>query len=516
MKKVLIVDDDFLVRTYLKQMIPWEERGLFIVGDAKNGAEALEILQREGADILIADVSMPIMNGIELTRWVKKNSPSTHILILSCHDDFAYVKEAMQLGIDDYLLKNNLTEETLLDALKKILDALDVQPENDSAIERLALIGRKKLREDFFTAFDTDDGNLDELACNAEISATFQTAAAMMIVPQNWLQRERELSDAERETFFAAFAEMSVNACKNTAGEKVQAFVFTSHRSGFFHWGLLVDFAAENFFDAVTRTVAERLQNFAKLYFNLELKIFLTPTKKNLAELSDEWQKLYVARADSFYSDEKIFSAETLPSTTEKISDALETSARELIDALSFIDEDFNDALKNFRESIFAAKLHPDALANFVAELFTEAERNLLPSPSQAESFSDWFARLENFLLELRGRQGRDRLHPAIRLALRYIDEHYREDISQTTVADAVHLNASYFSSLFKKSLGQGFAEYLTKLRIERVKERLATTSEKIKAVAASEGFRDAQYFVKIFKKTTGLTPSEYRQKFFH
>ena len=98
MKKVLIVDDDFLVRTYL-------EHGFYIVGDAKNGREALDFLQHDGADILIADVSMPIMDGIELTRWVKKNSPRTHILILSCHDDFIYVKEAMKLGIDDYLLK---------------------------------------------------------------------------------------------------------------------------------------------------------------------------------------------------------------------------------------------------------------------------------------------------------------------------------------------------------------------------------------------------------------------------
>lgn len=120
MKKVLIVDDDFLVRTYLKQMINWESHGFYIIGDAKNGREALELLQRDGVDILIADVSMPIMDGIELTRRVKKFSPSTHILILSCHDDFVYVKEAMKLGIDDYLLKNDLSEETLLDALNKI------------------------------------------------------------------------------------------------------------------------------------------------------------------------------------------------------------------------------------------------------------------------------------------------------------------------------------------------------------------------------------------------------------
>lgn len=102
MYRVIIADDDFLVLTYLKQMIPWQDQGFLIVGDAKNGQEAMELLKREGADVCITDVSMPVMNGIELTRWIKGNSPTTHVLVLSCHDDFAYVKEAMKLGIDDY------------------------------------------------------------------------------------------------------------------------------------------------------------------------------------------------------------------------------------------------------------------------------------------------------------------------------------------------------------------------------------------------------------------------------
>ena len=504
MKKVLIVDDDFLVRTYLKQMISWEERGFYIIGDAKNGREAIELLQHDGADILIADVSMPIMDGIELTRWVKKNLPSTHVLILSCHDDFIYVKEAMKLGIDDYLLKNNLTEETLIEALDKISFAAE---ENDSTIERLALIGRKKLLEDFFRAFDTVSDKLDELARDAELNTNFKSAAALMIIPERW--RERLLTDVDRENFLSAFSEMALNTCRNLFSDKIQPLIFDSRKDGFFHWCLIVD-AAD------TRQIAERLQNFAKLYFNLELKIFLTTPQKSLDALSKAWQKLYVARADSFYRDEKIFSAEELPPLKLTIDAALKTSGRELTEALSFTDEDFSAALATFREKLLSVELHPEILSTFIAELFDESERNLLPVASQAENFSEWFTLLEKFLNDLRSRQGRDYLHPAIRLALRFIEAHYREEISQTTVADAVHLNPSYFSTLFKKSVGKGFSDYLTDLRIEHVKERLATTSEKINAIATSEGFSDYQYFVKIFKRLTGLRPSQYREKFLH
>ena len=502
MKKVLIVDDDFLVRTYLKQMIPWEAHGFYIIGDAKNGREALELLQRDGADILIADVSMPIMDGIELTRQAKKFSPRTHILILSCHDDFVYVKQAMKLGIDDYLLKNDLSEETLLDALKKI----SFDAEDNTEIERLAVIGRKKLREDFFRAFDAGETDkLEKLAADAEIPLNF-SAAAFMIIPRHWREREQLLAENERENFLAAFAEMTLNTCRNLLGEKIQPLIFDSTRGEFFHWGLLVAGGG--------RELAERLLNFAKLYFNLELKIFLSPPKKNLAELASQWLKIFDGRADSFYSDEKIFSVEETEPPTIKISDALKNSGREVVEALSFIDEDFSAVLKNFREKLLAAKIHPEVLSTFVAGLFAEEERNLLPSPLQTENFSEWFARLEKFLNELRGGQGKDYLHPAIRLALRYIEEHYREEISQTDIADAVHLNNSYFSTLFKKSLGKGFSDYLTELRIAHVKARLTAFSEKIRVILADCGFHDYQYGVKVFKRLTSLTPSEYRRKF--
>ena len=377
-------------------------------------------------------------------------------------------------------------------------------------MERLALIGRKKLQEDFFQAFDAgnDLDKLADLANDADLRTTFQTATALMIIPKNWTGREQLLFDMERENFLSAFAEMTLNACKNTFGDKVSPMTFVSRKDGFFHWCLIVD--ADN-----ARGIAECLQAFAKMYFNLELKIFSSPPKKTFAELSRAWHKLYEARTNSFYSDAKILSAEDLPPLEIKIPDELKTSGGGLVEALSYIDEDFSIALNSFRERLLVARLHPEILSVFIAELFSE-ERNLLPSPLQAENFSSWFGQLENFLRTLRSRQGKDYLPPAIRLALRYIEVHYRQDISQSDVADAVHLNASYFSTLFKKSVGKGFSDYLTDLRIEHVKERLATTSEKIKDISTAEGFTDYQYFCKLFKRFTNLTPSQYRQKFLH
>ena len=363
------------------------------------------------------------------------------------------------------------------------------------------------MHEDFFSAFDSgnDFEQLDNLARDAGLNINPQSTA-LMIIPKNWLEREQILSDNERENFLSAFAEMSLNTCRNLLGDNVQPLIFCSEHKGFFHWGLIIG-------SIVTHELAERLQTFAKMYFNLELKIFLSTPQKNFVELSQVWQKIYDARLDSFYSDEKIFYVENLPPTEIKITDDLKIAGNKLVCALSLIDDDFSDALKNFREKILAAKIHPEILSAVVSELFPE-ERNILPSPLQAENFPEWFTRFEKFVNDLRTRHGKDYLHPAIRLALRYIESHYRDEITQSDVAEAVHLNPSYFSTLFKKSFGKGFSDYLTDLRIEHVKERLVTTTEKIKVISTSEGFTDYQYFCKLFKRLTDLTPSQYREKF--
>ena len=392
MKKVLIADDDFLVRNYLKQMINWEQHGLKIIADAKNGLEAEELLKKISADILISDVSMPIMDGIELTRRVKKNFPNTHILILSCHDDFNHVKTAIKLGIDDYILKNDLTPETLLDALNKI------QILNTDEDDEQSIIDQNKIRREFFKCFDENSDSAQLMKLIDEGEFKFKSTAALIIIPRDKNNREKN--------FFNAFSEMSFNVCKNILDEKVQTYLFNCADEKFIHWGLLID--DDEIDDEHLNKIIERLKNFSQRYFNLDLDCEKISAQKNIIELSYQWR--------------------------QKINEMVE-----------------------------------------------------------------------------------EKKYPAsIRAAIKYIKEHYREDLSQTTVAEEIFLNASYFSTLFKKYLGIGFNEYLVDLRLNHMKHRLETTTEKIQDIAMTEGFSDYQYFCKVFKKSVGMNPSTYRQKFFH
>ena len=193
MKKIVIADDDFLVRTYLKQMLPWEEMGFVVVGDAKNGKEALRLVEREQPMLLITDICMPVMNGIDLIKELKAAGSSVHILVLSCHDDFAYVKEAMQRGIDDYVLKTDLTPEKMEAFLGRCVQSMAEEASASPGTDDLARIGRGKLRQDFFSAFTHGAGEeeLRALARAGGIDPAIQLAGAMLIHIRDWGRRRQ-------------------------------------------------------------------------------------------------------------------------------------------------------------------------------------------------------------------------------------------------------------------------------------------------------------------------------------
>lgn len=124
MMKVLLADDDFLVRSYLKGLIDWEAHGYQLVGTARDGEEALAMTEEQKPDLIIADISMPMVDGIELIKELKRRKNKAIVVVLSCHDEFEYVKEAMKQGAKEYILKNMLTEESLLDVLDEMKQAI--------------------------------------------------------------------------------------------------------------------------------------------------------------------------------------------------------------------------------------------------------------------------------------------------------------------------------------------------------------------------------------------------------
>ena len=149
-----------------------------------------------------------------------------------------------------------------------------------------------------------------------------------------------------------------------------------------------------------------------------------------------------------------------------------------------------------------------EALQDFLKRRFPQLTDKIWTNLWQSEDY----AGLQQHLLQvLANERAESQLHPAIRQALRFIEEHYRENLMQADVAAAVHLNPAYFSTLFKKNVNKGFSEYLAERRIKAVQQRLTRSTERIKEIASAEGFDDYPYFCRLFKRLVGLTPQEYR-----
>ena len=143
MLKVLLVDDDYLVRMYLRQLIDWEAEGCRLVGDVCNGEEAMEAVAREAPDIIITDLTMPVMDGIALIRRLKEGNDPARIGVLSCHDEFEYVREAMKPGADEYVLKNVLDAAGLRALLATLRQGLKEREEEERQSEQLRWLAQK-------------------------------------------------------------------------------------------------------------------------------------------------------------------------------------------------------------------------------------------------------------------------------------------------------------------------------------------------------------------------------------
>lgn len=496
MYKVIIADDDFLVRTYLKQMIDWEAHGFTIAGDAKNGKDALKLIEQERPALIITDICMPVLDGIGLIRELRARKQPGHILVLSGHDDFAYVHEAMRLGIDDYLLKDDLTPENILHFLQEHLKEAGVEQELPVSQEELAKIGKAKLQEDFFAAFCQGKITEAELPTSAKrvgLPERFSFAAACQITLRGWQVRRKQFTDEDLASFRQAFSEM----CQTFLGHQQpelwgQSFPVQVEAG---EWGLLLVFPHAVSQAAVIQrlqALGQKLSVLAKRYFDLQLVLLLTAPQTNWLALQNARQAMAERAESLFYLSQGLYHIEDLP--------ILQTQAPS-VEGLS---------VEELCEQLTKTPLTRQARINFLYHCLADEDAAALQALADAESLPAFLAALRTKLTAL---QSARQLHPSVRQALTILEGHYRENLTQAEIAAAVHLNPAYFSTLFKKNMGKGFREYLAELRITAVKKRLRNSTERIKDIAATEGFDDYPYFCRLFKHLVGQTPQEYRAK---
>lgn len=487
MIKVLIIDDDNLVRKYLAQVIDWEKEGYEILAAAANGEQALAIIEEHDPDVILTDISMPVMDGITFIKKMRSEGNIAPIAVLSCHDEFEYVKEAMRLGANEYVLKNTLDAESLKTLLCTLCGALLQKETEQEEKERLIALAKRgsqtivqetimKLK-DTFVSFEEQKDILQK----NDISASFYRCACLMIIP----------TEADILTF------QKISLPKNAL--KVQAEQII----------LLLDLSDI----ASAREQAEKLHQFTQ---QIEEK----RDRQSLIGISDICMgdgsiKNAIYQADiasqmAFYK-----AGECIYHPAFMLREQMPEKAREFHLRLSNLEEAPENLKAEYTEIISAVKKEPvklEVMLSWVAEIDEACGQTWLEMPRQVKDCDARFGFYERFLSNKMQKKTLSSENPIVTQAIHYIEAHYTEPISLSEVANAVSLNPTYLSFVFKRDSGRNFLEYLQSLRLEEAKRLLKTTNRAIKDISQAVGFMDYRHFCKLFKKETDYRPIDYRK----
>ena len=495
MIKVLLVDDDFLVRTFLFRITDWEKHGYTVVGTAQDGEEALQMVEEYNPDIIITDISMPVMDGIELIRRLKQSGNTAKLIALSCHDDFEYVKEAMKLGIDEYVLKNLLTEDSLLKLLDEMKQSivstnkggLQFHAPDEEREYYLQLLngGRQKPEDHFFAG------------------------AAMAVTILNYDMQTAMLPIEQQKKFHSSFAQICREACQNAPSVRcvhVQAE----------QYAVLLDFSGiPSVYDRREKIqqYASALVRYAQRYLAVSVCVgtsradgFGTDAQQCWTEAKDALnERFYSPRTMIFYGWQMEPCGKEIPPLAVQFSEEI----------AGYIDRKDGGMIRQQWEAVMEEFREQHTRQWLVQEWLRQTDRRagiqqrLIPDKLEA------FRGLESAYLTFREEvlPEPDSYSSAVSHTIRYLQENHRQNVSLQAAADEVHLNPAYLSHIFSKETGITFSEYLLSCRINTAKELLSQTNDKIREVGVRSGFSDYRNFCKTFKRVNGVTPQTYRKQ---
>lgn len=399
MIKILLVEDELLVRSGMKSLIKWEDHGFQLVAEAAHGEEALEILQRERIDIVITDIRMPVMDGLSLIENIKKLELPCEVIVLSSYDEFDYVRKAMQYGVKDYFHKPTMTQEELIKVLQNVAAQI-FEKKNKNTYEKIIMD----------TLEESRDILIEKVVRQALINQPQDQKIMSMLKEKKLLQLPFNI------TLIKMLSKVQQN----------------------------LDLSMQKY------TEEQIIQS--------NIGVILEQEKDNL-----------------YFLEEGIWVFFTL-SSAQLVGESMQEDVKEKygIDIISVNSE----ASCSFEEVGAVYSL----LKKNIQGLIQEWEKNYA-------------------------------LHPLIQESLTYIKDHFMDNLTLDKMSSIVHVSPTYFSRLFCKEVGSTFIDFLSHYRIQKAKEYLLQTDLRTYEIADKIGYKNTKYFIKVFKRITGLTPGEHRNQ---
>jgi two-component system response regulator YesN len=532
MPNILIVDDEAIFRKGLRAMITALDPEWNVVGDAKDGYEALDLLAKLRPDAMLTDIRMPRMDGIQLQKIAREQFPELQCVVVSGYEDFTYVKQSMRHGAKDYLMKPVEREELgrLLEQLKgEAAHQTKPEPQTVPLHMREDRRSRERVTEHWIGALLRDQVSQADLRMLEEIGIDFQDPYFTCMVIK--LDKESVESDRYEQADPSLFQLYIQQFVQEMIDRRLKGFSFVFSDSEVV---AVLNMPDQDASKQKLFELAESIRLQIKSLSNLTVTIGIGQLTTSAEALPKSYQEAEIALlyrlvvgGDKVLAYEQVVQGRTGPAEAQKWSWLpLEQAINE--GKTSEIEGRVTEAVTGLcRQSPNPETVHQHLCKLLIhyyelsqewgltkAWLGEKDIRTLLfevCSISSSDELTGLCCRLFSTLTACIANGNSGSQHDPVAKSLRYLERHYHEPLTLTEVADVVFLNPAYFSTLFKQRTGTSFIERLTALRVDAAKQRLATTNDKIAAVAEQTGFANIRHFNRVFKNETGVSPKEYR-----
>lgn len=521
MAKILIVDDEKRVGILVKNLIHWDDLNMECVGLYDNGLEALESIRENEPDIVITDVRMPQISGLELIQMGQKVNRGIFFVVISGYKEFEYAHKALEFGVENYLLKP-ISEEELNNVLEKINQKIEVRNEQKEKIEKSVEESNKIIRRDFLK--NIIDQSKERVIGKVDLKGNRYRGIDIKFDYNNYMDRNKR----QDELLVDKVYQVVEDCFKNRVEESLIC------ERDYLHIYCLINYQAENtgtFYQMINECVVRIKESIMGLD-QYQVTIGVGAEKDRFEDIRISIRESYQAVCNRLrYGVGRLIYFEDMP---EGETIDLERKMRE-------IQDEFVNAIDTYSA---------DKLVYLIRKTMDSIERDIMDMTEYytlAESFIDVFFLNTDFETEDKDLKRREiwgkiqhtkdifqmrkvltielktmmeklkqskemRSVRPIRVAIDYIENHYASKLSLDDIARLVDLNPVYFSTLFKKETGVNFSVYLAKIRMEHAKKILVETNDTISAIGMQVGYEDQKYFSQAFKKIVGIKPVAYRK----
>ncbi len=529
MLKVFLVEDESVVREGLRDCIDWARYDFEFCGDAPDGELALPQIRKLRPDILITDIKMPFMDGLTLSKMVSAELPETKIILISGHNDFEFAKEAIEIGVEQYLLKP-VTKASLLQTLETVQKKIEEEREQKNYLRQFQAETREYeqyAQRTFFEQITSGVLSVSEIYAQAkelhiDIDAESYNIILLTLQPQSPTEYSQAAAERLEElmAYFLRYGEYLLFRCNLMT----YAVIVKSDAAGM---------------EQATRRCVENIQQRCAGDEELDWYVAVSDPVPRLSGLAECYAKAHtILSYRHLLPEQHVLTAAVLDKGDTRDLSALDAFDASKADSAivrgflqmglqeevpDFVTEyllSFGNALNStlFRQYIMLDLRFNAILAakkfGFTQEEFLQPLSSLqyMEPDVDPQELKKYAVTLLRRAIELREQESGNQYKAILQRAIRFIDQHYTEEtMSLNAVAKAVNISPNYFSGIFSQEMGQTFVEYLTAKRMEKARDLLRHSGMRSSEVAYEVGYRDPRYFSFIFKKTQGCTPSSYR-----